>query len=574
MGNTISSLCFPNASRTTGLLFLFLALPSTAESSYFNRSDCANRISRNSTNILFLHGSNAQNPIIDKATCLAQCGNQTEAFDDSIPRLNTWFLPILVLLFSLHCSTSGGNSQRRKRIVPSFLNGVEAVAHTLGDPAHYTYCILTRGRVWRRCIQRAQLIADPIDEAYESEVIRIAGILAAFERIHEYVQKNNPKRRWRTGARTRVVEDDTMLRNATAETFRIYAKEYARPIPCRQGVVGNIVGVRTGSIYSVIPAIGLYAWQVVGAFVPTIGQSPNPSGGRVASALLLSWILSAVLCSNTVGDLSCSDGSAIRVSKFLQQKYPDENRAMLQRLVRKSFESSYSCERAKSRCERWGLKLLSAMPVLVAVVFSFTVTVVPPTYITLRIVIPLTIGCGYLTASPALNLLIGRQAIRIKNVLFALANTTVLAVASWGLFFNNCEGWRTLLPRSHAGVVINSDRLFERNDKFLFPLLVSLCIGFQLLYSGFVWWRWSPRISTPTQHVVDATLLRDGEANIISEGPANSYQLSAMVPSQEDLGRPQQYQHGQPGVDFVELRATGGDGGVRAASDEVQHEGA
>jgi hypothetical protein len=506
MGNTVNSLSFRNASPTTGPLFLFLSLASTAESLYFKRSDCADRISKNPANIVFLHGSNAQNPIIDKATCLAICGDQTEAFYDSIPRLNTWFLPLLVLLFSLHCSTAGGNSQRRKRIVPSLLNGVKAVAHTLGDPVHYTYCMLTRGRVWKRCVQRAQQIANPEDEAYESEIIRIAGILAAFERIHEHVQELFPKRKRRTGARAEDVEDDTRLRNATAETFRAYAEEYARPIPCRQGVIRNVVGVRSGSIYSVIPAIGLYAWQVVGAFVPAIGQSPNPSGGRVSYALLLSWILFAVLCSNTVGDLTCSDGSAIRLKQFLQQKDRSQDPAMLHRLIRMSFDSSYSCESAKSRCERWGLKFLSGLPVLVAVVFSVTVTVVPPTYINVRICIPLTIGFGYLIVSPASNLLIGKQAIRIKNVFFAIANTTILAVASCGLFFNKCEGWRTVWPLSHAGVVINSDRLFKRNDKFLFPLLVSLCIGFHLLYSGFVWWQWSPRIPAPTQHAVAAPL--------------------------------------------------------------------
>jgi hypothetical protein len=144
-------------------------------------------------------------------------------------------------------------------------------------------------------------------------------------------------------------------------------------------------------------------------------------------------------------------------------------------------------------------------------------------------------GFGYLVGSPALNLILGKRGIRVKNVVLGLANTAILAVASCGLFFNNCEGWRTVWPSSHAGVVINSD-VFNRNNKIFFPLLVSLCVGLQVLYWGLVWQQWSPKNSTSTQHAIASTELRDVEASITSEEPADEHESHSMVQSEGDLG--------------------------------------
>jgi hypothetical protein len=519
MGNTISSLKSRNAPSVTAILFHLLSLASDAESFRFNRGDCVDSISKFPANIVFLHGSNAQNPIIDKATCLARCEDQTGPFSDSVPRLNTWFLPVLVLLFSLYCSSAGGSSQRRKRICPSLFIGAEAAAHALDDPAHYTYCILSRGRAWKGCIQYARIIAHQTEntfesEDFESEVIRIARILSVFEQIHENVEE---------------IADDTSLQKATVGEFRAYAVNYARVNPLGEGTIRNVVGIRSGSIYSALAAIALYAWQVVGAFVPAIGQSPNPSGGRVSYSLLMSWILFVVLCSNTVGDLTCSDGSALHARQFLQRRYPNEKCEVLDRLIRKSFDSSYSYGHAECRRERWFLWFLSELPVLIATVFSVTVTVLPPTYINIHIALPITMGLGYLVVLPGLNLILGKIGIRVKNTVSALANTAILTAASCGLFFNNCEGWRTVWPLNHAGYVINSAGLFDKNDKKLFPLLVSLCIGFQLLYWGLVWWQWSPIISTLTQDASASVPPLDEEESMFSEDTVEELELQPIA---------------------------------------------
>jgi len=232
---------------------------------------------------------------------------------------------------------------------------------------------------------------------------------------------------------------------------------------------------------------------------------------------LLSWILFVVLCSNTIGDLTCSDGSALHLRQFLHRHYPTEKREVLDRLIRESFDSSYSSSRVQRQRDRWVSWFSSELPVLMAVVFSVIVTVLPPTYISIRIALPITMSFGYLVCSPGLNFILGKIGktdnigIRVKNVVLALANTAILAMASCGLFFNNCEGWRTVWPLKHAGYVINSQAVFDKNDKFLFPLLVSLCIGLQLLYWGLVWWQWSPKISTPTQDATASIPLLDQE---------------------------------------------------------------
>jgi hypothetical protein len=47
----------------------------------------------------------------------------------------------------------------------------------------------------------------------------------------------------------------------------------------------------------------MYIFQVVSAFVPAVGTSSSPSGGKIATAMLLSWLVSVILLSNAIGDL-------------------------------------------------------------------------------------------------------------------------------------------------------------------------------------------------------------------------------------------------------------------------------
>jgi hypothetical protein len=266
MGSNISSL--RPRSSVVGALWLRLSSPALVDArSNFNRTLCASRIANNTTtgSVALLYDSDVLNPIIGLATCLKECGVHAVAYGDWVPRVNTWFLPVVVLIFSLYSSTAGecdGRFRRLKHVFLSLWIAGDAATHALGDPVHYTYCMLSRERLWRQCIQEAK---EFLGVRGNAEIARVAGILYAFEWLDEHEQVIN-EYAWQPrtttpgdGNDTTNITDSRSLRNAYA---------LASPSP------RNVIGTRSGSIYSTVPAIGLYIWQVAGAFVPAIGRLP------------------------------------------------------------------------------------------------------------------------------------------------------------------------------------------------------------------------------------------------------------------------------------------------------------
>jgi hypothetical protein len=117
--------------------------------------------------------------------------------------------------------------------------------------------------------------------------------------------------------------------------------------------------------------------------------------------------------------------------------------------------------------------------------------------------------------------------------------------------------WATVWPLSHAGVVINSVGLFKDNDQTIFPLLVSLCIGLQLIYWGFVWWQWSPDMSTLPSHAVDSIAYQDVEAQINSsdhtDDHADDREQRSLLTNERDLDVSEQHLPSEDGIALVPL---------------------
>lgn len=64
-------------------------------------------------------------------------------------------------------------------------------------------------------------------------------------------------------------------------------------------------------------AVLVYIVQVMATFVPAVGGSTQPSGGKVSPAMMLVWTLPLVLLSNAIGDYDCWKLSRKTLFEFL-----------------------------------------------------------------------------------------------------------------------------------------------------------------------------------------------------------------------------------------------------------------
>ncbi|KAF1990705.1 hypothetical protein K402DRAFT_202344 [Aulographum hederae CBS 113979] len=416
---------------------------------------------------LFLFGSTPDHPIFSLDTCREVCGSSTGWFVDSLPRFNTWLVPLLVLLANLQYPTVRGPKRIR--------SCVAAGAHMLADPIYFTFSLLSQVEGWIRCLTRAKELRPRgpgvSDQTYDNEIKSVVVLLAAFERIVEPCNDDERGNElFHTLERTLVVSAQSRLSSSNFE---------AR-------VAREIILSRANNVPAAGLSVAFYAWQVAGAFVPYIAGNPTPSGGRIAYALLLSWILFTVLLTNLVGEFTSSTILSLKLQQFLEQRHPKFSARRLETLVLTSSRSIFSRKNHfrfrphKKGRSPYMLMLFSVLPALVAITFSIAVTTIPPTYLSIRHSLILSISMAYLI-SPFVTAWIrsrwGPDILLIKDVTISILILFFLILASCGLF-NNCEGWNPVYP--NLGVALNPESDFSKNQEILFPIFVSLCLGLQV----------------------------------------------------------------------------------------------
>jgi hypothetical protein len=136
--------------------------------------------------------------------------------------------------------------------ISSHRNGkIFLVLHLLGDPIDSTWSLLDKVDSWNRCYALAGRRL-----ANEADICCLTVIYAAqreFEDVsdHELGQTNI---------------NITLVRKTASELLR----------------------QRKNEIFRTVFAVAMYIFQVVSAFVPSVGASSSPSGGKIGTAMLLS----------------------------------------------------------------------------------------------------------------------------------------------------------------------------------------------------------------------------------------------------------------------------------------------
>lgn len=459
-------------------------IPLVTADTGFHRQECYGRVveilqsDNSSASIrpsMIISVSDPTNPILTLSGCQQLCGSGTGWYPDSGPRLVAWLLPIILLVSNMQFAPIG---------MQRFL----MILRLLGDPIDSTWSMLAKADSWSRCFSRAQKLLKE-----KTEIKSLAVVLAAIEECPDalgYAFKPSvPKHK------------GLML-----ETARALSEN------------------RRNEMLRTLFAVAIYVFQVLAAFVPAIGAASQPSGGRIGTAMLLSWLVCVVLLSNAIGDFGSPRNRQRIITDFTErlgqqsdqgfctQQTSELNLSLIgvQKKVQTSHEASMAwsgaiyCYRPNKRFRRalgWKLAIISVLPVVVAFGTAFAVLSRGNTYFSCRHILLIAVSSAWLLSAISTSLLswasfaTGKYLwyiILIKDTIVAVATLSLIVASSCGLW-NTCYCWSGALVYGDRGarVPLNPTKMFDRNDSSIYPAIVATCLSLQTcIFGAMLWVAW------------------------------------------------------------------------------------
>ena len=452
----------------------------------WNRTSCITKVnlmarshdsSLNPAWILSLADPN--NPILTVDGCEAICDSKMGFYPDSGPRLITWLLPVLLLIGNMQFAPIG-----KERFL--------MVLHLLGDPIHSTWSLLAKLEDWYRCLSYIR---------------------------RNYPQKPSSKEECRIKSSVMVLAVAEELSVPWEIENRLFSSILDERFDHILWETASALGEsRKTELLRTILVISWYIFEVVAAFVPAVGQSTGASAGRIAPAMLLSWLLPVVLLSNAIGGYSSLRNCEFFITRYLARigksrhdiSICEEQRS---RFFKKNesapyFSSlawsgaiySYRLGKTRSGNPTRGLllALCSVVPVTLAFGLALATLETAPTYFSCRSVLVAAIFASWLISAIITwimsfqSSITGRylwKFILIKDSFIAVSALTLIIVTSCG-FLNNCYCWSGALVhgRSKASVVLNPVSAFKRNDDVIYPAMVATGLFFQISVFLLVLW--------------------------------------------------------------------------------------
>jgi hypothetical protein len=461
MGNSLSTLkpLFSSSSALLLLLAVITHVPVVTASGPFEREECAAYITAeyNKTNgtrwnssILFSI-ANIFEPILTLNGCETICGAGTGWYPDIGPRLVEWFLPIFLLISNMQFPLIG-------------MERFFLVLHLLGDPIDSTWSLLDKIDSWNRCCALARKRL-----TNEADIWCLAIIYAARREIEDVSDYQL---------------EQTYINITSVRT-----------------TASDLLRQRKNEIFRTVFAVAMYIFQVISAFVPSVGASSSPSGGKIGTAMLLSWLVPVVMLSNIVGDLGSPASTEKTISTFMASNKQPRN--IINVSVWSGALYSYRPNKGLGN-SGWRLATISALPVVIAFGTSFTVLEAGPTYFSCRSLF--VIGASaYWGLSALLTYTFSRKAVQscfssgkrlwyvilVKDFLVAAPILSLIVASSCG-YWNTCYCWGGGPAHGdNTKVPLNPTNIFNFNNGKFYPAIVGTGLGFQLIVFlvmlGFGW---------------------------------------------------------------------------------------
>ena len=483
---------------------IVLLITSAPPALAFNRETCyasivqqlSNGTLRPDSDLFYRSGNGApmstpSNPVLTLPGCRALCGG-TNWYVDIGPRLSTWLIPVLLLISNMDVSPL----DKRRYLM---------LLHLLGDPIDSLWSLLVKVEAWSRCYASATGKRSRVGARGTRDV---ATVLGALEEVLE------------PGAHPGEFFDALVGAGRRRRRRRLTPGAYERLL---SSTACELADSRTDELLRTFFAVALYLYQLVAAFVTVVGGgNTSPPGGRIGTAMFMTWLVPAILVSNAVSgfasrrtcfrvldrfvrDLADGDGLLAK----LREASPQSKRYRNLREYHDAQSWSgavYTYRPEKQRLFRGGptdyslglLLLLAVLPVFISTVVSTIILWdTPPVGINCRNFMVFGISLAWFL-SPFITWLIYYTGLVtskahwyitiVKDTIIAIPSIVLIFLSSCGLF-NSCWCWSgvySLHDRAH--VPLNVADQFQHNDRTIYPTLVGTCLALQFcVFAGMMW---------------------------------------------------------------------------------------
>jgi hypothetical protein len=488
-----------------------------------NRTECLLKIQdglrRNNTSPAGFWGANGNdtvNPVITLQYCYEQCSGQRRWYGDIGQRYFTWLLPVVLLLANL------GVSPLNRWVLSELMLLV-------GDPITSFWSLLTKLEAWRSCckLSRRPSLGNLNQDAKELGTVLIA--------VEELV-----------GLETDTVSEllSILLQSPrgvaiSQNQLLLTLANHPNRVNITQALRDTALKLSRGRVDDIprtVFAVLIYMLSLTAAFVTVLGGgNDSPPGGRIGTAMLLTWLIPAVLLSNTICHFSSRetcyetmkalDRICYRLSSNHQAQARIHNPATkLQNLLVDSRDfynnqpwsgaiyiyspKELSWFRQLSGYRQLIIFILSMLPVLTSSICGSAILwYTPPNGLNCRGIMLIMISLTWFVSafitwatrrmcnrdvslpthwkfwqsdswqsSTTLTLKRHWYLMCWKNGFVAVPSTLMIFLSSAGLF-NTCFCWSSSFTwGADAHIPLNAAVQFEQNDKTLYPLVAGLCV--------------------------------------------------------------------------------------------------
>lgn len=427
--------------------------------------------------------------------CWALCGEKQAWHWDIGPRITTWLIPILLLISNVELS-------------PLDKRRFFAIIHLIGDPIDSIWSLMHKIDAWDQCYTLAAQYA-----AYRNRRRRVIATL--FAGLEEIMGPDVTSDYFKT-----VVDEAGLNQDAKYRHWGLAAVELADS--------------RSDEILRTTLAIILYFYHVIASFVEEVGGSQtSPPGGRIGTAMFISWLVPVVLLSNSIGGFTSRRSASNILIRFAEDTGLPLNFSSKKSTFRgrPTLETDYFQSLGWSGAiytfRTWKTGYLTGEPDWRRTALIFCISIAPicigmtGCFVIIWYTLPVGLACRHFWViavfilyfisasitwvSHSKNFATGTyhwHFVLWKDGLIGITSLLMIFLSSSGLF-NSCfcvSGF--FYYRGGGHVPLNADPFYERKNNTVYPAVVTICLVLELLVFGLItriWWnglqvmRWSEK---------------------------------------------------------------------------------